>query len=327
MNDIRSIDPPVMNGEVSGWNRSVKSVALLYRWNLIEGYQEAFRMLARHQNWEAQAAGGRGNALLRSLKLQLPLVDGPRIWACFHIGPYGLLARALIRQGHGVAILLKDAVFDEQYPQYIQRFQEDFGRPPTARELQFVRSGDSRALFRLKKLAGEGLHIICYIDGREGAYDEKGWTNIQLHGSIYDVRAGAAVLAHWTKIPLLPLVLTFSGCDQVQVYAGDEVPVNQSSDYQPAMNRCYQLLEALSPEELIQWERLPDLYQLTERRTEPPEEKEALWVPIGGKRRNILFDLDSGCAIVVSKGEFRPLLAHLKRLYEQANKALFLKNN
>src|SRR5690606_2136949 len=120
------------------WNQSVKAASMLYHWKLVDSYESILRLLSIHQTYLQQEHFKHDNTFLPQLEEQLPKVDGPRIWACFHIGPYALMARALIRRGYGIAILLKDEVFEEQYPMYMQQFKRSFGREPKASELQFT---------------------------------------------------------------------------------------------------------------------------------------------------------------------------------------------
>ncbi|TYR31696.1 hypothetical protein FXV77_20860 [Sphingobacterium phlebotomi] len=161
------------------WNQSVKLASMLYHWKLVDSYESILTLINIHQQYLQQATFKPDRIFLPPLEEQLPKVDGPRIWACFHIGPYALMARALIRRGHGIAILLKDEVFEEQYPMYMQQFKKSFGREPKPTELQFVRSSSSRSLIQLKQLLKKGYHVICYVDGEEGG--EKGWTQIHVH--------------------------------------------------------------------------------------------------------------------------------------------------
>ncbi|TYR31682.1 hypothetical protein FXV77_20785 [Sphingobacterium phlebotomi] len=157
---------PVRKDDHILWNQSVKAASMLYYWKLVDSYESILRIINIHQSYLQQETFQPDHTFLPQLEEQLPKVDGPRIWASFHIGPYALMARALIRQGYGIAILLKDEVFEEQYPMYKQQFKSSFGREANANELQFVRSSGSKSLIQLKQLLKRGYHVICYADGK-----------------------------------------------------------------------------------------------------------------------------------------------------------------
>src|SRR5690606_4514369 len=193
------------------WNQSVKAASMLYHWKL---------------------------------------VDGPRIWACFHIGPYALMARALIRCGYGIAILLKDEVFEEQYPMYMQQFKKSFGREPKPTELQFVRSSSSRSLIQLKQLLKKGYHVICYVDGEEGGNGGKGWTQIHVPNTTLDVRMRMAILSQLSCVPIRPIILTTEG-EKLTLRSRGDLYVNNRQQYQAAMQYCYQMLGELPAEEIL----------------------------------------------------------------------------
>ncbi len=148
------------------WNHSVKLASMLYYWKLVDSYESILRLLHIHQRYLRQEPFKHDNTFLPQLEEQLPKVDGPRTWACYHIGAYALMARALIRRGYGIAILLKDDVFEEQLPIYVELFKKSFRREPKPTELQFVRSSGSTTLVALKRLLLAGFHVICYVYGK-----------------------------------------------------------------------------------------------------------------------------------------------------------------
>src|SRR5690606_30329120 len=230
------------------WNQSVKAASMLYHWKLVDSYESILRLLYIHQKYLQQEHFKHDNTFLPQLEEQLPKVDGPRIWACFHIGPYALMARALIRCGYGIAILLKDEVFEEQYPMYMQQFKKSFGREPKPTELQFVRSSSSRSLIQLKQLLKRDYHVICYVDGEEGGSGEKGWTQVQLHKTPVNVRMGIALLSHWTGVPIRPVVLTTEE-QKLTLRSGEDIYGSDGQQYQATMQYCYNLLGDLSAEE------------------------------------------------------------------------------
>lgn len=302
---------------VDAWNKSVKCATLLYHWQMIDGYEALFRIMNIHQKWIAQATFKHNNMLLPQLLAQLPPITGPKIWACFHVGPYALLGRALLQCGHGIAVLLKDDVFEEQYPQYIQQFKRSFGRAPKPTELCFVRSGGTQSLLKLRQCLEKGFHVLCYIDGQEGAASEKGWTTVEVHATSLDVRMGMAVLSDWSNIPLCPILMTIDNGKLVVRYRQD-IQVTGRGDYPHAMQYAYQLLETLEAEEFIQWEFLPQLFdRIASESFSPVNEKDALhrkhlWLPIDIQGEPMLFNLVSKQIMTVPPERF----AEVKKLRE-----------
>ena len=299
----KPIESSTDNIRADAWNRSVKMVTMLYHWKLADGYEVIFRLIQLHQKWILQTSFKYDNTLLPQLLAQLPPITEPRIWACFHVGPYALLARALLTQGHGIAVLLKDEVYEEQYPQYLQQFKRAFGREPRPAELCFVRSSGNQSLVKLRQCLENGFHVLCYIDGQEGATGEKGWTSIQLHGTPISVRMGMAVLSQWTRTPVCPIVLTAHD-DKLKVRHRQGIQIESREDYAPALQYCYQLLERLKPEELVQWEFLPTLFDKLGSGLLPPTEGKALWLPARTPDKYILFDVVSKQAVEVSREVF-----------------------
>ena len=287
------------------WNRSVKLASMLYHWKLVLSYESILTLINIHQRYLRQEPFKHDHTFLPQLEEQLPKVDGPRIWACFHIGPYALMARALIRLGYGIAILLKDDVFEEQYPMYMQQFKRSFGREAKASELQFVRSNSSRSLIQLKQLLNKGYHVICYVDGEEGGSRERGWTKIQLHNTTLDVRMGMAILSQLSGVPIRPVVLTTEG-DKLTVRSRGDLYVNNREEYQTVMQYCYQMLEDLSAEEILQWERIGKLYDKTvSTKTETSETP--IWLPVYAKQKNMLLDIVSGRYAEVPVDQFEKI--------------------
>ncbi|PRD47723.1 lysophospholipid acyltransferase family protein [Sphingobacterium haloxyli] len=287
------------------WNQSVKAASMLYRWELVDSYESILRLVHIHQSYLQQEPFKHDKTFLPQLEAQLPLVDGPRIWACFHVGPYALMTRALIRREYGIAILLKDEVFEEQYPMYVTQFEKSFGREPKPSELQFVRSSGSTSLIQLKRLLKDGFHVICYIDGEEGGSGEKGWTQIHVHNTTLDVRMGMSILSQLSGVPIRPVVLTTEG-EKLTVRSKGDLYVNNREQYQATMQSCYNLLEDLSAEELLQWESIPRLFERTISTKietwEPP-----IWLPVYAKQKNMLLDVVSGKCAEVPAGQFEKM--------------------
>src|SRR5690606_15898568 len=213
-----------------------------------------------------------------------------------------LMARALIRCGYGIAILLKDEVFEEQYPMYMQQFKKSFGREPKPTELQFVRSSSSRSLIQLKQLLKRDYHVICYVDGEEGGSGEKGWTQVQLHKTPVNVRMGIALLSHWTGVPIRPVVLTTEE-QKLTLRSGEDIYGSDGQQYQATMQYCYNLLGDLSAEEMLQWERLPRLYDKTIS-IRGATFARPIWLPVYAKEKNMLLDIVSGKYAEVPASQF-----------------------
>lgn len=288
------------------WNKSVKLATMLYYWKLVDSYETALQLILCHQRYLRQEQFKPNNTLLAQLEEQLPDIEGPRIWACFHIGPYALMARALIRQGYGIAVLIKDEVFDEQYSIYIEQFKESFGREPKATELQFVRSSGSNSLIKLKHLLKKGFHVICYIDGEEGGEGEKGWTTVQLSGQPLNTRIGMAMLSQWSNIPIRPIVLTIRD-RKLAVHSKDDFQVGGRDELSKAMQYCYGILEELHLEEIMQWEFAPKLLDRLERTLLSDNSETPIWLPIYLTERKMLFDIVSGSCKEVSTMQFKKM--------------------
>lgn len=228
------------------------------------------------------------------------------------------MARALIRKGYGIAVLLKDEVFEEQYPQYIEQFKKSFGREPRGTELQFVRSAGATALIKLKQLLEQGFHVICYVDGEEGSREEKGWTTIQLYGNPLDVRLGMAVLSQWTGIPIRPIVLTTKD-KKLTLRSKDDFHVKSKEEYQAAIQYCYSILEELDTEEIVQWECVPKLFDRLAPSFSPNTVEKPIWLPVYLPDSNMLFDIVSGKCVPMSAMQSEKMNVLRKELLHQFN--------
>lgn len=272
------------------WNKGIKCITLLYHWGMIEGYEDALRIMGLYQNWIMQGAFKHDEALLPQLQGHLPPIMGPKIWACFHVGPYALLARALLQRGEGLVVLLKESVYKEQYPIYVEHFKRMFGRAPEPTELYFVCAEEMGALIKLRHCIERGLHVLCYVDGQEGAIADRGWTSVNVHHIPLDVRQGMAVLSQWTKTPICPLLMTVDE-DRLQVRYRPEIAVTCKDDYGPALQYAYQLLETLRPEEFIQWEFSHHLFANME--SVPVPDRDDLLVPVDIQGKIRIFNMGS----------------------------------
>lgn len=291
----------------AAWNNSIRQVTMCYHWGLVQDYPHLIELMALHQAWLKQVTFKDDGQLLEKLVKQWPEVDEkPRIWACFHIGPYGLIPRILLQKNRGVTVLLKDEVYEEQRNMYAAQFMKTFGRQPTEAELRFVRSGEADCLTQLKRSLTDGLDIVCFVDGQEGSATEKGWTTVGLHGVSVPVRYGIAVLSRWTDVAVSPVIFSL---------VHGAIKVRSLSDFQPAgtnqyqllMQYCYDLLHSLTAEEMVQWEFassffgavvLPGGANRQATIQDPP-----WWLPIMTSKQHLLIDVRSGKTVVVSETE------------------------
>lgn len=300
----------------SHWNNSVKISSLFTQWQLLPDYDSLFRVMRMRQDWVENSLIAEGDNLLQQLLEQWPINDRrARIWASFHIGPYVLLSRALIQQGMGVAILLKDEVYEEQHEVYINSFRQYFGHDPSPNELRFIRTDNSNSLIKLKQALQEGLHVICFIDGKEGGYSANSKVDVQVYNSTFQARLGIAILSRWAKTPVRPIILTLQE-EKLKVYSPTDYWVDSPEAGKALLQNCYNLLQKLDISELVQWDGLLGLIQekveQNQLKEEPEEEwmiDRAFWIPIFVQGKHLVVDLHTG------KGKSIPADLH-RRLYE-----------
>ncbi|RZF57873.1 hypothetical protein [Sphingobacterium corticibacterium] len=187
----------------------------------------------------------------------------------------------------------------------MQQFKRSFGREPNASELQFVKSSGSKSLIQLKQLLKKGYHVICYVDGEEGGSGERGWTQVHVHNKPLDVRMGMAILSQLSGVPIRPVVLTTEG-EKLTVRSRGDLYVNNREQYSAAMQYCYQMLEELSAEEILQWECIPRLFDKIVPDKQHTAEK-PIWLPIYAKEKNMLLDIVSGKFAEVSTSQFNKM--------------------
>lgn len=305
-------------GHSPTWNTSVRFVTLLYHWGIVHDYPHLIELIALHQNWCKQSKFKDDSRLLEQLVKQWPPVDKkPRIWACFHIGLYGLIPRAILLRDRGVAILLKDEVFEEQQDMYLLYFQKTFGRQPADSELRFIRSGEPDCLTQLKRSVTDGLDVICFVDGKEGSTASKGWTVVNLHDMPIPVRYGIAVLSRWTGATVQPIVFSqVQGVPKVRS-RWDFHPVT-TNQYRSLMQYCYDLLHDLTAEEWIQWEFAPSFFDSvmanSKKKQNVTAKEQAWWIPMMTPKEYLLVDVRSGQTVVVSEAEHQYLCHKIQRL-------------
>lgn len=314
--------------EALAWNESVKLAAMLFHWNLTTDYASLLRVMQTHQEWSGQPLFQQDEEMLEELLDNWPVEDtAPRIWACFHVGPYALISRALIKKGVGVAVLLKEEVYEEQHSAYIEGFRKSFDRHPSPADMQFIHAGSTGSLVQLKRCLSEGMHVVCFIDGEEGGASPNSKTNVQLHGMDIETRMGIASLSCWTGVPVRPLVLTVKH-DKLNVRSPDDYTVNSSADYAGLMQYCYNTMMDLDPVELAQWQCIPALFEYFFSKKEDlydnKQLKNALWMPVIIPDKYLLIDLRSGMGVELSKSEHQKIYSDLRELMEILAKDLSL---
>lgn len=161
-----------------------------------------------------------------------------------------------------------------------------------------------------------GFHVICYIDREEGASAEKGWVDIQLHGRPLGVRMGMAILSHWSGIPICPVVLTIDG-EKLTLRDLGDLYVHNSQQYQLTMQYCYNLLEELSVEEILQWECIPKLYDRIAPRLPATADKTPIWLPVYLTGKTMLLDIVSGKCAEVPSTQFERMDGLRRQLLNQ----------
>ncbi|TYR31681.1 hypothetical protein FXV77_20780 [Sphingobacterium phlebotomi] len=106
-------------------------------------------------------------------------------------------------------------------------------------------------------------------------------------------------------VPIRPVVLTTEG-DKLTLRSRGDLYVNEREQYQTSMQYCYNLLEDLSAEEILQWERIGKLYDKTiSARSETLESP--IWLPVYAKEKNMLLDIVSGKYAEVPADQFEKI--------------------
>jgi hypothetical protein len=287
------------------WYRSLKSIALLYRWRLIHSHDELIGLLHIHQSWMAQQHYRIDDNLLDQLIGSWPaLARHPRIWACLHIGPYAMIARALMVLGRKLAILLRADVFEEQGQIYRQQYKLSFGREATEAELIFIKADLGNPLLKLREALHKNYDVIIYVDGQL-SMDEPGraWAKVKLHGTDLFLREGIVALSHWTETPIIALLLTRIGA-QIRLRASEDLYVHSKADYARIMEHVFDPMHLLHAEELLQWECLPTIFD--KRLIGLPEQKpdQAIWLPFLVADKGMLFDLTTCRSVGIGPKEF-----------------------
>ncbi|WP_343561574.1 hypothetical protein [Sphingobacterium sp.] len=286
------------------WYRILKSISVLYRWELIHSKDNLIRLLQMQQSWLAQQHYRTDDTLLDQLTSSLPLLDRqPRIWSCMHIGPYGMVARALMALGRKLAILLREDIFEEQGQIYRQQYKLSFGREATAAELLFIKADRGNPLLKLGEALRRGYDVIIFIDGQLRIGDlSRGWARIKLHDTDLLLREGVTALAHWTGMPIRPLIVT-TIAGQIKLRITEDFCVKSKADYSVAMQYIIELLRDLDVEELLQWECLPTIF---DGQADPAKMKlrNAIWLPFLAGDAGMLFDITTGISVGIGAKEF-----------------------
>lgn len=299
------------------WHRSLKAVALLYHWQLIPDAGDLIRFLRIHQEWSNQQQHQADDNLLLQLIKAWPSNElEPRIWACLHIGPYGLIARALMLLGHKLAILLRSDVFEAQGQIYRKEFRLSFGREATEDELIFIRADQGNPLLKLREALRKNYHLIFFIDGQLSAGPaSRGWVPVRLHKSELLLREGIAALSFWTRVPIRTAIMTMLE-GQITLRIGEEGRyVNSKSDCQPALQYILDLVGKLPVEELIQWECLPAVFDHEPLAQQEQKPLQSFWLPFLVKKKGMLFDLATGRSVVIGSMEFQTASQKFKEIW------------
>ncbi len=118
-------------------------------------------------------------------------------------------------------------------------------------------------------------------------------------------------------VPIRPVVLTTEG-EKLTVRSRGDLYVNNREQYSAAMQYCYQMLEELSAEEILQWECIPRLFERTvSTKTETLETP--IWLPVYAKEKNMLLDIVSGKYAEVPAEQFEKMDALRKDFSNQFN--------
>jgi len=287
------------------WYRSLKCLALLYRWKLIQGEDAVIPLLRLHRYWSAQQHYQANNKLLDQLIKIWPIKNRKtRIWACLHIGPYGMIARALMLMGYKVAVLLRADVFEEQERIYRDQYRLSFGREADESDLIFIKADVGNPLLKLKEALQNGFQIIVFVDGQLGFGDlRKGWASVRLHGADFLLREGIAALSHWTDTPITALVLTRIG-EQIGLRVSEDFYVKSRAHYAAAMQHVIDLVQVLDAEELLQWECLPTIFDKGQAELSDRYPEQGVWLPLLVVSKGMLFDIATGRALRIGPKTF-----------------------
>ncbi|WP_286861088.1 MULTISPECIES: hypothetical protein [Sphingobacterium] len=287
------------------WYRSLKSIALLYRWGLIHSHDELIGLLHLHQSWMARQHYRRDDNLLNQLIGSWPVLDRqPRIWACLHIGPYAMVARALMMLGRKLAILLRADVFEEQGQIYRQQYKLSFGREATEAELIFIKADRGNPLLKLREALRKNYDVVVYIDGQLSIDKQgRGWATVKLHGTDLSLREGIVALSHWADTPIIALLLTEIGA-QIRLRASEDLYVQCKADYPRIMQHVFDPVHLLKAEELLQWECLPTIFDKSP--IDLPENKpdQVIWLPFLVADKGMLFDVTTCRSVGIGPKEF-----------------------
>jgi len=289
----------------TSWYRSLKSVSLLYQWQLIQSNEDIVRLLRLHQDWFNQPHYQVNDSLLDQLIKDWPLVDRRgRIWACFHIGSYGLIARVLMTLGHKLAILLRADVFEAQSQLYRQQYKLFFGREATATDLIFIKADVGNPLLKLREAIRNSYQVIFFIDGQlEAAKVSKGWASVKLFGADLFLREGIVALGYWTGAPITTAIMSRPDKQITIRLAGDRY-VKSKTEYQAIMQYILSRVEDLKPEELLQWESLPAIFEKTSVMSADVSLLQPMWLPLVVMHKTMLFDLSTGRSVEIGPNDF-----------------------
>lgn len=141
--------------------------------------------------------------------------------------------------------------------------------------------------------------MIFFVDGQlDIGQSAKGWIPVRLHGVELSLRAGIAALSCWSGVPITAAILTCRQ-EQMSLYLGEDRTVHNKADYQPILQSVVDLVQELEPEELIQWECLPRLFDSGAADGPNKLPRRSIWLPLVVGEKEMLFDLATGRSVVI----------------------------
>src|SRR5690606_25909358 len=114
-----------------------------------------------------------------------------------------------------------------------------------------------------------------------------------------------------------PVVLTTEE-QKLTLRSGEDIYGSDGQQYQATMQYCYNLLGDLSAEEMLQWERLPRLYDKTIS-IRGATFARPIWLPVYAKEKNMLLDIVSGKYAEVPASQFEKMDSLRKDFSNQFN--------
>ncbi|WP_286778651.1 MULTISPECIES: hypothetical protein [Sphingobacterium] len=298
------------------WIRGLKCASLFYQWELVKNYESVFKLLKIYQHWFGQDRHQANDLYLKHLIDIWPFTGKSiRIWSCMHIGPYGMIARVLIVLGFKVAVLLRSDVYEEQVAIYKKQFELSFGKDATESELLFIKSDVGNPLLRLKDAISKGFQVVIFIDGHLSQNEHgKGWGTVNLYNSDINLREGILALSYWTQTPITSLFLTIFG-EEIKLRYVNNIVVKKKLDFHRILQNIFEPIHDLEIEELIQWEFLPIIFDLTTIQQGNKNIGSSLWLPLYMQNKEMLFDITTGRSVWVSQNEYNIISSKFRKFF------------